>query len=290
MTNIYKSTILITAAFIATGCASNPKVIGQKIDRKVFCPSAGKYCTQNIGNKPAISLTKEPRYLSTASNGEPNYWDYLGREYTKSGDGIVNYCGNEATNALLTYAEANGESRIFDTAVSNSVDFTRKVENKNSFSTGVDVDAIVNAAGIPTETTRAEAEAAVKAALTKIDNSDIMLKGQYSYIHLNQGILSLLKAETVPAELQACANALKKKNTKPIIVAITMAKIDTLTKSGTISKSGSASLESALNSKLTEDELVGLKTSFENSVNDKYTVEFKPTYQLLSIGGWKPKN
>jgi hypothetical protein len=278
---------LLGLTLALSGCAYNPTVLGTTIERKALCPSAGKYCAQNIGNITAVSITKELRYLTALPDGRPNVWTFLGREYTVDASPIVNFCGNESKNPFQTFAAGrlSNEELIVDTVATNTVNFTRKASSRRSFESSVDVDALLNAAGIPTGTSRIEAEAALRAALARLDNSDIQMRGRFSFVYLEPSILALLKANTVPDELQACSTALRS-GAKPIIASMTLVKIDTMTSSGTLKNDASGSIDAALTGKLDGSKLASLKAEFENSIEQTYSTAFSPTWQVLSIGGY----
>ncbi len=285
-----KYTTAISAVGLAissAGCTYNPTVLGTEIQRKALCPSAGKYCAQNIGNIRAISVTREARYLNALPDGSPNVWAFLGREYTKDASPIVNFCGNEASNPFQVYTAAlpNIGDLVIDEVATNTVNFSRKASSRHSFESAVDVDALLNSAGVPTGTSRIDAEAALRAALLRIDNSDIQMRGRYSFVYLDPSVLALVKANIVPAPLQECSNALKS-GAQPIIASMTMVKIDTMTSSGTLKNDASASLDAALKNKLDSATLASLKTGFSDSVEQAYSTAFSPTWQVLSIGGY----
>ena len=279
--------VMVGLAIASAGCTYNPTVLGTTIDRKVLCPSAGRYCAQGIGNVTPVSLTREPRYLSALPSGEPNVWTFLGREYTRDASPIVNFCGNEATNPLQTYAQslASDQDLVIDTVATNTVNFSRKASSRISFESSVDVDALLNAAGVPTGTSRIEAEAALRSALARLDSSDVQMQGRYSFVYIDPSVLALLKADTVPDELQACSDALRS-GEEPIIASMTLVRVNTMTSSGTLSNDASASIEAALNGKLDNAILASLKSEFESSVEQTYSTAFSPTWQVLSIGGY----
>lgn len=271
----------------SAGCAHNPVVLGSEIELKALCPSAGAFCSQNIGNVRAISITREERYLPAERPGVPDVWTYLGREYTPDASQIVNFCGNEATNPLRTYADSAPTSGplVMDTVATNSVDFVRKVRARSSFATNIDIDAMLNAAGIPTGTPRVIAEAALHSALERLNNSDLHLKGRYNFVYLKPSIVALLTANVVPPELKACSDALRA-GAKPIIVSMTFVQIDTMTTSGTLKNDVNASLDAALTGKLDGASLASLKAELGKTVDVTYSTEFSPTWKVLSIGGY----
>lgn len=276
---------VIGASIFATGCKHNPTVLGQKIDRNIFCPAAGKFCSQTIGTVPTITLTREARFLSTNEAGEPSYWDFLGREYTESGSMIVNFCGNEAVNPLRTYANAQNVDLIVDDVASNSVTFKRKVSSRTDLSSNIDLVAILNFAGVPTGTAHVEAQAAMAAALTRLKDREVDMRGRYSFVYISPSTLALLKANTVPDELDACSDALRT-GSAPIIASLTLARIDTLTTSGNFSSNATGSLDASLANILTGAQLAAVKAGFEKAIEETYETAFAPTYQVLSIGGY----
>lgn len=276
---------VVGASLFAVGCTHNPTILGEKVDRRIFCQSAGKYCTQNIGNVTTVALTKEPRYLSTDADGQPMYWDVLGREYSISGTQIVNFCGNEAINPLETYATATGTDIVEDNVATNSVTFKRKVSTRTNFSSNIDLDAILNTAGVPTGTAHAEAQAALAAALTRLEDREVDMRGQYSFVYVRPRTLALLKANSVPDELQECAADLQA-GSSPIIASMTLARIDTLTTSGNFTSNATASLDASLSNILTGAQLAAVKAGFEQAVEESFETAFSPTYQVLSIGGY----
>lgn len=282
----------ILAASMLGGCGSDPIVQGQRISRQALCPAAGPYCSQTIGNIRTLSLTKEPRYLDVLANGEPNYWAMLGREFTPTGSMIVNFCNNKAVNPLQAYASQVGSKLIIDSVANSDVTFTRKAETRTKLSTEANAMSILTAAGVPVAVPGADIKAAVKAALDRVDKKDITFMGKYTYAYIDPSVLALLKADPIPPALADCSTALASGSAAPIIAAMTLVKIETLTTKGSIASDAIAGLDAALAANgalplLPAADIGKLKAEIGKKVDTAYSASFQPTYQILSVGGYK---
>lgn len=270
-------------AGFASGCAYNPTVLGTTVPRAALCPSAGKYCAANIGNFETRSITRQPRYLVTLPDGSPDYWGFLGRKFTPTASPIVNYCGNVTTNPFSAYAAQSPTPIVVDSVANNTVEFNRKASTKTKLGSNADAAAIVAAAGLPTTIAEMPVEAAVKAALDRLNSTQVRMTGRYSYAYLDPSMLASLTANDRPPSLQACADAMAAG--EEIIAAMTLVRVDTLTTTGELKSTASAGLDAALSGVLSSDQIAAVKAELEKKIEQDYKVNFSPTYQVLSIGG-----
>jgi len=289
MNKFATATIALALALPLSACG-DPTILGSTIARAKVCPAAGKYCTQTYGNRPTVGITKEARYLNTLADGSPNYWRFLGRRYTTDASPVVQFCGgSSAINPFERYATNRGVTVVNPGVAQNTFDFTRKVTTKTSFAAEVDVDKVLNASGIPTGSPRVAAEAALKAALNRLDKRDLAMRGTYRFVELDPSTVALLLDDPGETEFAACRSELQDPD-NAVITSLTMVEIDTLTASGELQSDASASLDATLKDILTSAQLASLKANFSQEVNEVYKVVFGKTYQVLSIGGWGFKN
>ena len=267
--------------------ACGPTILGKRMDKSIVCPSADtSRCVQSSGNTTPIYITKPQRFLPLLPDGKPDYWRYLGREMTQDASQFVNFCGNTTVNPLLEYAQNRATDVIEPPYVGSTFDFTRSAETRIGAEFNVDIDALLDAAGIPTGTPRIEATAALNAALSRLRKSDLTMRGRYSFITLSPSVLASMTAVDAPAELKQCAAYLKSNRTS-MISALTGVKVDTLTTSGELVSNTNATLDAQLSDTLTAQQLAKLKAEFSSSVNQKYKVATEPTFQVLSISGYR---
>lgn len=288
---IMKFQLLITiAAVLCGGCVgTGPRVLGKTMPKYVVCPAADtKKCVQSVANTVPIWINKPQRFLVLNQDGSARYWGYLGRELTRDASQVVNFCGNSfEVNPLEKFAATNpGYDVIVPPLVSNTFTFNRKAETVAAASLNVDIDAALTAAAIPTGTGRAQAEAALRAAVKRVKKSELTLKGEYGFITVSPALIASLKANDTPSDLKNCAAFLKTSQTS-LITSLTGVKIDTLTTAGSLASDASAGFDADLKDVLTATQIAALKAEFTKRVEQSWSVEFKPTYQVLSISGFK---
>lgn len=286
---IRASLAAIAALIITTPLHAGPRILGKSEKKSLVCPAADtSKCVQTTGNVTPVWINKPQRFLPLDANGEPMLWQYLGREFTKSASQTVNFCGNVfGTNPLEVYAANHPNQNIIDTHVSSSFVFDRKVSTVAGAGLDIDIDAAVAAAGIPTGTPQVAAAAALKAAVKRVKNSNTTMTGTYRFVTVNPSIVAGLRAVNPPPEFQQCSDDLKN-STSSIITSLTGVKIETSTTSGSLVSNASMDFDAKLNGVLDATQIAALKTQFSKSVEQKWTVAFAPTFQVLSIAGFNP--
>lgn len=284
-------TYIISAIFFTLLAGCGPMVYGQRMAKSEVCPGAEtSKCVMNSGTVTPIYIERIPRYLALDDQNEPVYWQLLGREMTPDASPFVNYCGNVSqTNPLEAYGTRANISVIEEPKVEDAFSFTREYEDRFAATFAADLNAAMTAAGITLSTKREAVEAALGASLERASKSALSLNGVFEFVTLRPDVIASLTAIDTPPELEQCGQALRSGQTS-IITALTGVRINSLTRGNELSREVTSNFDASLSNILTQSEIAALKTEFQSKLTEHFEADLSPTFQVLSISGFRPRN